>query len=118
MMWYRGPNDWPTSSGPESARSLLGRRGVGAVGVIGVATVIASASESETAAIVSAPADESGGAAIVNASSDEWGAATAIVTSASDGPNRVRSSGEPVESGDGVWPGRVSVSSVAMGRPQ
>src|SRR5688572_5103534 len=108
MMWYRGPNDWPTSRGPVSAPSRRGRRGgppFGAVGVIGVATVIAFASTSEPAATVSAPSDESGTAIVRAASGASSDPANAIVRASSGALNRVTSSadaGEPVDEVEGT----------------
>src|SRR5688572_33184982 len=85
MMWYRGPNDWPTSSGP-ALLVRLERRAVGAADVADAATVIASAVESD-AAIVCA---SSAGTKCVTSSD----APTKPLTSAEGIANRVASSDE------------------------
>src|SRR5687768_4193721 len=127
MMWYRGPNDWPTSSGP-ALLVRLARRAPGAADVAGAATVIASAGESDA----TVRASSSGTKRVT--SSELSPAVTICVTSsaASCGPtksltlsvgtaNRVTSSDEPAGDdgmgvGSGVSPRTVRASS-ARGQP-
>jgi hypothetical protein len=102
----------------------LTRRATGvfeAVGVTGDAMVIASASESEAAAIVSESSD--GTAIVIGSPNGSVPGVAAMVSASSCGPpKRVRSSDASAAVGSGVGVGEpatmVSASSSTMARPQ